>query len=228
MQSLLLATFTTRFDPFGREIRPPGPAGAVVSVDCGSQLRRNRIGQPQSRVNPIKRRTDAAAQPRLKKNRPPPKSGPESHSPANGPQPNGHAPTASGRLRQRQCEARRESTTAQGRATAESMAAGQRDISVSEFFAKNRHLLGFDNPRKALLTTIKEAVDNAPMPAKKPASCPRSGSISKPPAQSLQSGHSRQRAGHRQAQIPEYFRQAAVWLEVSSPSDEPRPARHWH
>ncbi len=47
------------------------------------------------------------------------------------------------------------------KATAESMAAGQRDISVSEFFAKNRHLLGFDNPRKAMLTAIKEAVDNA-------------------------------------------------------------------
>ncbi|MDX2132528.1 MAG: DNA topoisomerase VI subunit B [Planctomycetota bacterium] len=47
------------------------------------------------------------------------------------------------------------------RATAESMASRQRDISVSEFFAKNRHLLGFDNPRKALLTTIKEAVDNS-------------------------------------------------------------------
>ena len=42
-----------------------------------------------------------------------------------------------------------------------SMAAKQRDISVSEFFAKNRHLLGFDNPSKALLTTIKEAVDNS-------------------------------------------------------------------
>ncbi len=41
------------------------------------------------------------------------------------------------------------------------MAKGQRDISVSEFFAKNRHLLGFDNPRKALLTTVKEAVDNS-------------------------------------------------------------------
>lgn len=41
------------------------------------------------------------------------------------------------------------------------MAEKQRDISVSEFFAKNRHLLGFDNPRKALLTTVKEAVDNA-------------------------------------------------------------------
>ncbi|MEZ6243419.1 MAG: DNA topoisomerase VI subunit B [Phycisphaerales bacterium] len=46
-------------------------------------------------------------------------------------------------------------------ATAETLAAGQREISVSEFFAKNRHLLGFDNPRKALLTTVKEAVDNA-------------------------------------------------------------------
>lgn len=47
------------------------------------------------------------------------------------------------------------------RATAASMASQQRDISVSEFFAKNRHLLGFDNPRKALLTTVKEAVDNS-------------------------------------------------------------------
>src|SRR5499427_482196 len=47
------------------------------------------------------------------------------------------------------------------RATAEAMAAKQRDISVSEFFAKNRHLLGFDNPRKALLTAVKEAVDNS-------------------------------------------------------------------
>jgi len=46
-------------------------------------------------------------------------------------------------------------------ATAESMAARQRVISVSEFFAKNRHLLGFDNPRKALLTAVKEAVDNS-------------------------------------------------------------------
>ena len=45
--------------------------------------------------------------------------------------------------------------------TAESMSARQKEIAVSEFFAKNRHLLGFDNPRKALLTTIKEAVDNS-------------------------------------------------------------------
>ena len=45
--------------------------------------------------------------------------------------------------------------------TAESMALKQRDISVSEFFLKNRHLLGFDSPRKALLTGVKEAVDNS-------------------------------------------------------------------
>lgn len=44
---------------------------------------------------------------------------------------------------------------------ADKLAAKQRDISVSEFFLKNRHLLGFDNPKKALLTTIKEAVDNS-------------------------------------------------------------------
>ncbi len=44
---------------------------------------------------------------------------------------------------------------------AEEMSAKQREISVAEFFEKNRHLLGFDNKRKALLTTVKEAVDNA-------------------------------------------------------------------
>ncbi len=41
------------------------------------------------------------------------------------------------------------------------MATKQRDISVAEFFSRNKHLLGFDNKRKALLTTIKEAVDNS-------------------------------------------------------------------
>jgi len=44
---------------------------------------------------------------------------------------------------------------------AEEMAKKQRDISIAEFFEKNRHLLGFDNKRKSLLTTVKEAVDNA-------------------------------------------------------------------
>src|SRR5512145_1824717 len=54
----------------------------------------------------------------------------------------------------RAAEARR------GRSAVE-LARQQRDISVSEFFAKNRHLLGFDNPSKALLTTVKEGVDNS-------------------------------------------------------------------
>jgi DNA topoisomerase-6 subunit B len=47
------------------------------------------------------------------------------------------------------------------RLTADDLARQQREISVSEFFTKNRHLLGFDNPTKALLTTVKEAVDNS-------------------------------------------------------------------
>ncbi len=54
-----------------------------------------------------------------------------------------------------------EKTKPARRTTAEAMGAKQRDISVSEFFTKNRHLLGFDNPAKALLTTVKEAVDNS-------------------------------------------------------------------
>jgi len=44
---------------------------------------------------------------------------------------------------------------------AEELAKKQQSISISEFFTRNKHLLGFDNLRKALLTTIKEAVDNA-------------------------------------------------------------------
>jgi DNA topoisomerase-6 subunit B len=44
---------------------------------------------------------------------------------------------------------------------AQSMAGQQREIAISEFFHKNRHLLGYDNKLKALLTIVKEAVDNA-------------------------------------------------------------------
>jgi DNA topoisomerase-6 subunit B len=47
------------------------------------------------------------------------------------------------------------------RKTAAEMATRQREISVAEFFTKNRHLLGFDSPLKALLTAVKEAVDNS-------------------------------------------------------------------
>jgi len=36
-----------------------------------------------------------------------------------------------------------------------------KQVSVAEFFEKNRHLLGFNNPAKSLLTSVKEAVDNS-------------------------------------------------------------------
>lgn len=36
-----------------------------------------------------------------------------------------------------------------------------KEVSVAEFFEKNRHLLGFNNPQKSLLTSVKEAVDNS-------------------------------------------------------------------
>ena len=41
------------------------------------------------------------------------------------------------------------------------LAKRQKEISIAEFFTKNRHLLGFDNKRKALLMAVKEAVDNS-------------------------------------------------------------------
>ncbi|NLA39307.1 MAG: DNA topoisomerase VI subunit B, partial [Methanomicrobiales archaeon] len=46
-------------------------------------------------------------------------------------------------------------------AIAEDLAREQRSISVAEFFEKNKHLLGFDSPTRGIITTIKEAVDNA-------------------------------------------------------------------
>lgn len=36
-----------------------------------------------------------------------------------------------------------------------------KEISVAEFFEKNRHLLGFSNPQKAVISCVKEAVDNS-------------------------------------------------------------------
>jgi DNA topoisomerase-6 subunit B len=41
------------------------------------------------------------------------------------------------------------------------MATKQQEISVTEFFEKNKHILGFDSRSKSLLMGIKEAVDNS-------------------------------------------------------------------
>lgn len=44
---------------------------------------------------------------------------------------------------------------------AEELAKKQREISVAEFFEKNKHILGFDSSTRAILTAVKEAVDNS-------------------------------------------------------------------
>lgn len=41
------------------------------------------------------------------------------------------------------------------------MAKKQKEISVAEFFEKNRHILGFDSLTKSLVVSVKEAVDNS-------------------------------------------------------------------
>jgi DNA topoisomerase-6 subunit B len=98
---------------------------------------RPRKASPKKAKRPAAKRSTAKAKPARKRR------------PRSGPRPAPPPPAAKARQ------------SAPPFATAESMARQLRSISVSEFFAKNRHLLGFDNPRKALLTTVKEAVDNA-------------------------------------------------------------------
>jgi DNA topoisomerase-6 subunit B len=44
---------------------------------------------------------------------------------------------------------------------AEELAKKQKEISVSEFFERNKHILGFDTLTRSILTTIKEGVDNS-------------------------------------------------------------------
>ncbi len=36
-----------------------------------------------------------------------------------------------------------------------------KEISIAEFFEKNKHILGYSNPSKALITCVREAVDNS-------------------------------------------------------------------
>jgi DNA topoisomerase-6 subunit B len=44
---------------------------------------------------------------------------------------------------------------------ANDLAKNLKEISVAEFFEKNRHLLGYENTTKAMLTVVKELVDNS-------------------------------------------------------------------
>lgn len=45
-------------------------------------------------------------------------------------------------------------------AIAHKLAKQQKEISVAEFFERNKHILGFGNPTRSLLTSVKEGVDN--------------------------------------------------------------------
>lgn len=64
-------------------------------------------------------------------------------------------------MEERDTEAGKMETKQKARKTAEDFAKEQKAISISEFFEKNKHLLGFDNPTKSLLMAVKEAVDNS-------------------------------------------------------------------
>ena len=44
---------------------------------------------------------------------------------------------------------------------AQRIANKQKQISISEFFEKNKHFLGFDTHQRAIITAVKEAVDNS-------------------------------------------------------------------
>ncbi len=54
-----------------------------------------------------------------------------------------------------------QTTLGEGDGIAEELAESQRAISIAEFFEKNKHMLGFDSGARALVTAVKEAVDNA-------------------------------------------------------------------
>lgn len=45
--------------------------------------------------------------------------------------------------------------------TAEDLAKHHKEISIAEFFERNKHILGFDTPTRAMLSSVKEAVDNS-------------------------------------------------------------------
>ncbi|SDM79517.1 DNA topoisomerase-6 subunit B [Halogranum gelatinilyticum] len=54
-----------------------------------------------------------------------------------------------------------QSTLGEDSGIADELAQNQREISIAEFFEKNKHMLGFDSGARGLVTAVKEAVDNA-------------------------------------------------------------------
>jgi len=54
-----------------------------------------------------------------------------------------------------------QSTLGEEEGIADELAESQREISIAEFFEKNKHMLGFDSGARGIVTAVKEAVDNA-------------------------------------------------------------------
>jgi len=112
---------------------------------------------------------------------------------------------------------------------AEELAKKQRDIGVAEFFSRNRHLLGFDNKRKALMTTIKEAVDNA-LDA-----CEEAGVLPEIQVEIVDMGNDRFRVtvedngpGIVKAQNSKNLCKIIIWKQISFPKAIQRTARYWN
>jgi DNA topoisomerase-6 subunit B len=54
-----------------------------------------------------------------------------------------------------------QSTLGEETGIADELAESQRQISIAEFFEKNKHMLGFDSGARGLVTAVKEGVDNS-------------------------------------------------------------------
>jgi DNA topoisomerase-6 subunit B len=141
------------------EDRKPGSARKRSAQTAGGKRSRTRKRSAKPAPGERSRTGKRRARPATRERSPKPARG-RQRQPTRAPSTRGRAPAGAARAGSATA---RSGAGAPGapRSTAAELAKKQRDISVSEFFAKNRHLLGFDNPSKALLTTVKEGVDNA-------------------------------------------------------------------
>ena len=113
-------------------------------------------------------------------------------------------------------------------ATAAELATKQRDISVSEFFAKNRHLLGFDNPFQGAADDCqRRRVDNALDACEEAGILPDIRvEITAALAETRFSIAIQDNGpGIVRAQVPKIFGQVAVRIQVSSSCDRAAGSR---
>ncbi len=130
-------------------------AGAIAETAAVPAPKTTKATQKPTQATPKPTQATRTRAPRAAKAERAPKAAPPKAAPQPVPEPAPEPPAPKPK------RAAKADTPEPRRRTAQELASGQREISVSEFFTKNRHLLGFDSPAKALLTTVKEAVDNS-------------------------------------------------------------------